>query len=130
MDSITFAPGVEDPEKSRVAGKVGSALHPAGVRRSSQTGGFGIAIPSNAENKEAVFLLMQGMTPKKGDKLFTMAGGNPSRFSAYADPEVQAKYPFAPHSGKHSSKPTRTGARLSRLRAGSMLISERPCRKN
>ena len=95
MDSIAFAPGFENVEKSRVAGKVGYALHPSGVRRGSQTGGFGIAIPSNAENKEAAFLLMQWMTSKEGDKLITMAGGNPSRFSTYADPEVQAKYPFA-----------------------------------
>ncbi len=95
MDSIAFALGFEDPEKSRVAGKVGYALHPAGVRRGSQTGGFGIAIPSNAENKEAAFLLMQWMTSKKGDKLITMAGGNPSQFSTYADPEVQAKHPIA-----------------------------------
>ena len=95
MDSIAFAPGFEDPEKSQVTGKVGYALHPMGVRRASQTGGFGIAIPSNAENKEAAFLLMQWLTSKRGDKLIAMAGGNPSRFSTYADPEVRAKYPFA-----------------------------------
>ncbi|MCY4303454.1 MAG: extracellular solute-binding protein [Aestuariivita sp.] len=95
MDSIAFAPGFEDPEKSQVAGKVGYALHPKGVRRASQTGGFGIAIPRNAENKEAAFLLMQWLTSKRGDKLIAMAGGNPSRFSTYADPEIQEKYPFA-----------------------------------
>ena len=95
MDSIAFAPGFENPDKSLVAGKVGYALHPMGVRRGSQTGGFGIAIPANAEYKEAAFLLMQWLTSKHGDKLITMAGGNPSRFSTYADPEVQAKYPFA-----------------------------------
>lgn len=95
MDSIAFAPGFEDPSKSKVVGKVGYTLHPEGVRRGSQTGGFGIAIPKNAENKEAAFLLAQWMTSKKGDKLIAMAGGNPSRFSTYADPEVQAKYPFA-----------------------------------
>jgi len=95
MDSIAFAPGFEDPSKSQVVGKVGYALHPEGVRRGSQTGGFGIAIPKNAENKEAAFLLAQWMTSKKGDKLIAMAGGNPSRFSTYADPEVQAKFPFA-----------------------------------
>ncbi len=95
MDSIAFAPGFEDPAKSSVAGNVGYALHPEGVRRGSQTGGFGIAIPKNGANKEAAFLLMQWLTSKEGDKMVAMAGGNPSRFSTYADPEVQAKFPFA-----------------------------------
>lgn len=95
MDSIAFAAGFEDPTKSTVAGKVGYALHPMGVRRGSQTGGFGIAIPKNAPNKEAAFMLMQWLTSKKGDKLVAMAGGNPSRFSTYADLEVQAKYPYS-----------------------------------
>ena len=48
------------------------------MRRGSQTGGFGIGIPKNAENKEAAFLLMQWLTSKQGDKLVAMAGGNPS----------------------------------------------------
>ncbi|MEM9232270.1 MAG: extracellular solute-binding protein, partial [Pseudomonadota bacterium] len=38
MDSIAFAAGFEDPSKSTVAGNVGYALHPEGVRRGSQTG--------------------------------------------------------------------------------------------
>ncbi|MEM7463760.1 MAG: extracellular solute-binding protein, partial [Pseudomonadota bacterium] len=62
MDSIAFAAGFEDPNKSTVAGKVGYAMHPMGVRRGSQTGGFGIAIPKNSKNKEAAFLLMQWLT--------------------------------------------------------------------
>jgi multiple sugar transport system substrate-binding protein len=65
------------------------------VRRGSQTGGFGIAIPKNAQNKEAAFLLMQWLTSKAGDKLVAMEGGNPSRFSTYADADVNAKYPYA-----------------------------------
>jgi len=62
-------------------------------RRGSQTGGFGIGIPSNAENKEAAFLLMQWLTSKKGDKLVALAGGNPSRFSTHTDADVNAKFP-------------------------------------
>ncbi len=95
MDSIAFAAGFEDPSQSQIAGKVGYALHPEGVRRGSQTGGFGIAIPRNAQNKEAAFLLMQWLTSKRGDKLVAMAGGNPSRFSTYQDPELNAKYPYS-----------------------------------
>ncbi|WP_298913849.1 extracellular solute-binding protein [uncultured Roseobacter sp.] len=95
MDSIAFAAGFEDPSKSKVAGKVGYALHPEGVRRGSQTGGFGIAIPKNAQNKEAAFLLMQWLTSKKGDLLVAMAGGNPSRFSTYQDAGLNEKYPYS-----------------------------------
>lgn len=95
MDSIAFMPGFENPERSKVVGKVGYAMHPEGVRRGSQTGGFGIGIPKNAENKEAAFLLMQWLTSKKGDLMVAMEGGNPSRFSTYQDAGLNEKYPFA-----------------------------------
>ncbi|MEM6939331.1 MAG: extracellular solute-binding protein [Pseudomonadota bacterium] len=95
MDSIAFAAGFEDPSQSTVAGKVGYALHPEGVRRGSQTGGFGIGIPTNAQNKEAAFLLMQWLTSKEGDLKVAMAGGNPSRFSTYENAELNAKFPYS-----------------------------------
>jgi len=93
LDSTVFAGQVNDPSKSRVVGKIGWAPHPKGVRRGSQTGGFGIGIPKNAQNKEAAFLLMQWLTSKKVDKLIALAGGNPSRYSTHADSEVNAKFP-------------------------------------
>ena len=93
LDSTVFAGQVNNPEKSRVVGKVGWALHPMGVRRGSQTGGFGIGIPSNAQNKEAAFLLMQWLTSKEADKAIAIAGGNPSRFSTHSDPEVLEMHP-------------------------------------
>ncbi len=100
LDSISFAAQFEDPSKSQVAGKVQWAIHPKGEKYASQTGGFGIAIPKNSQHKEAAFLLMQWLTSKTGDKLVAMAGGSPSRFSTYADPEVVAKYPYAPVFGE------------------------------
>ena len=93
LDTTVVAGQIDNPSKSQVVGKVGWALHPMGVRRGSQTGGFGIGIPANAENKEAAFLLMQWLTSKKGDKLVALAGGNPSRFSTHKDAEVNAKFP-------------------------------------
>ena len=93
LDTTVVAGQIDDPARSQVVGKVGWAMHPMGVRRGSQTGGFGIGIPSNAENKEAAFLLMQWLTSKKGDKLVAMAGGNPSRFSTHEDADVNAKFP-------------------------------------
>ena len=93
LDSTAIAGQVNDPAQSKVVGKVGWAMHPQGVRRGSQTGGFGIAIPKNAKNKEAAFLLLQWLTSKKSDKLIALQGGNPSRFSTHADAEVNAKLP-------------------------------------
>ena len=93
LDSTVFAGQVNDPAKSKVVGKVAWAPHPVGVRAGSQTGGFGIAIPKNAQNKEAAFLLMQWLTSKKADKMIALAGGNPSRYSTHADAEVNAKFP-------------------------------------
>ncbi|MEO1779234.1 MAG: extracellular solute-binding protein [Pseudomonadota bacterium] len=95
LDSIAFMPGFENPDRSQVVGKVGYAMHPMGVRRGSQTGGFGIAIPKNAENKEAAFLLMQWLTSKQGDLMVAMEGGNPSRFSTYQDAALNEKFPFS-----------------------------------
>ncbi len=44
LDSTLLAGLVNDPAKSRVAGKVGWALHPMGTRRASQSGGLGLAV--------------------------------------------------------------------------------------
>jgi len=95
IDSIAFAAGFEDESRSTVAGNVGWASHPAGVRAASQTGGFGLAIPRNAEHPEAAFLLMQWLTSKQGDLAVALAGGNPSRFSTYANAELNAKFPWS-----------------------------------
>ena len=95
LDSIGFAAGFEDPSRSQVAGKVQWALHPKGVVAASQTGGFGIAIPKNAQHKEAAFLLLQWLTSKETDLKIAMEGGNPSRFSTYQDAELNAKYPYS-----------------------------------
>jgi multiple sugar transport system substrate-binding protein len=93
LDSTVVAGEMNDPTKSKVVGKVAFAPHPMGVRKGSQTGGFGIAIPKNANDKDAAFLLMQWLTSKKADKMIALEGGNPSRFSTHMDPEVNEKFP-------------------------------------
>ncbi|WGH79256.1 ABC transporter substrate-binding protein [Jannaschia ovalis] len=95
IDSIAFASTFEDESRSQVVGNVGYAAHPGGVINASQTGGFGLAIPRNAENPEAAFLLMQWLTSEEGDLAVAMAGGNPSRFSTYENAELNAKYPWS-----------------------------------
>lgn len=93
LDSTLLAGLVNDPAKSRVAGKVGWALHPMGTRRASQSGGLGLAVAKNARNADAAFLLMQWLTSKAQDKAVTAAGGVPIRNSTLGDAELMRKYP-------------------------------------
>lgn len=93
LDSTSLAGLVEDPAKSRIAGKVGWALHPMGVRRASQSGGLGLAIARNAKNADAAFLLMQWLTASAQDKAVTLAGGAPTRNSTLADAELLRRQP-------------------------------------
>ena len=93
LDSTSIAGLVNDPSKSKVVGNVSWALHPKGVRRASQSGGLGLAIPKNAKNPEAGFLLMQWLTSKAQDKAVTLAGGAPMRNSTLRDVDAVRKYP-------------------------------------
>ncbi len=93
LDSTSLAGLVNDPSKSRVVGNVSWALHPKGVRRASQSGGLGLAIPNNAKNADAGFLLMQWLTSKAQDKAVTKAGGAPMRNSTMADADLVRQYP-------------------------------------
>lgn len=93
LDSTSLSGLVNDSSKSKVAGKVSWALHPMGTRRASQSGGFGLAIPKNAKNADAGFLLMQWLTSKAADKACTRVGGVPVRNSTLADVDLVRQYP-------------------------------------
>jgi len=93
LDSTSLAGLVNDPTKSKVAGKVSWALHPMGTRRASQSGGLGLTIPKNAKNADAAFLLMQWLTSKQQDKAVTRLGGAPTRNSTMADVDLVRQYP-------------------------------------
>lgn len=93
LDSTSFAGVVKDPARSKVADQVSWALHPKGVRRSSQSGGLGLMIPKNARNPDAGFLLLQWLTSKAQDVAVTKLGGAPSRNSTMAQADVVRQYP-------------------------------------
>lgn len=93
LDSTSLAGVINDPSRSRVVGNVSWALHPAGVRRASQSGGLGLTIPKNAKNADASFLLMQWLTSKPQDKAVTKIGGAPMRNSTMADADLVRQYP-------------------------------------
>lgn len=92
LDSVSVFGIAQDPAKSKVAGRIGYAIHPKAAKHSAQTGGFGMAIPKNAKNKEAAFLFIQWMTNKAQDKKVAMLGGSTSRWSTLADVEAMRKY--------------------------------------
>ena len=93
LDSTSLAGLVNDPTKSKVAGKLSWALHPAGTRRASQSGGLGLAIAKNAKNADAGFLLMQWLTSKEQDRAVTKVGGAPTRNSTLSDADLVRQYP-------------------------------------
>ena len=93
LDNTALPGQVRDPNKSKVIGKVAYALHPKGVKYSTETGGFGIAIPSNSTKKEAAFLLLQWLTSKASDRKITNFGAMPNRLSTLKDPQMQKEYP-------------------------------------
>lgn len=93
LDLVSVFGPAQDPAKSKIAGKVGYALHPKGTQHSAQSGGFAMAIPKNARNKDAAFLFMQWMTSKQADLKLALAGGNINRLSTTQNADVAAKYP-------------------------------------
>ncbi len=78
---------------SKIDGKVSYALHPAGLRNSSQSGGLGLAIPRHSRNADAAFLLMQWLTSAAQDKAVSRLGGAPTRLSTLADVDLVRQYP-------------------------------------
>jgi len=94
LDRSIVAALAEQPDRSRVVGNVGYALHPEQVQCGSETGGFAMGIPRNSQNQGAAWLFIQWFTSKRIDLEIAMAGGNPMRTSTHADPELQAKFPW------------------------------------
>jgi multiple sugar transport system substrate-binding protein len=91
IDADGWAPPLEDPNASRVVGKVGYTIVPAGPKgQFSSTYGDGIGIAAASPNKEAAYLLCQWVASRKqGERLLQAGGGVPFRNSILNDPEVR-----------------------------------------
>jgi len=91
IDGVGWAPGVENPNSSRIVGKVGYTMVPAGPKgQYSATYGDGIGIAAASTKKEAAYLLCQWVVSKtQGARLVQAGGGVPFRNSVLGDPEVQ-----------------------------------------
>jgi multiple sugar transport system substrate-binding protein len=90
IDATGWAPPLEDPTASRVAGKVGYTMVPAGPKgHFSSTYGDGVGIAAASKNKEAAYLLCQWVVSRgQGSRLLQAGGGVPFRSSIVDDPEV------------------------------------------
>jgi len=96
LDTVAIAGAVRNFEKTRLVGNVQYALHPKQNTRLSETGGFGLGIPANSNNKEAAFLFLQWLTTKEADRKIVLNGGAPFRMSTINDPELQKQFPEFP----------------------------------
>lgn len=92
---------LEDPGKSKVAGKIGYAMFPKdnpNVVHYVREASTGLCIPKTAKNKEAAFLYIQWLNSK--DTLLKVEAkykcGHPSRYSVMNQPTVKNLFPYFP----------------------------------
>jgi multiple sugar transport system substrate-binding protein len=91
IDADGWAPPIEDPNASRVVGKIGYTLVPAGPKgQYSSTYGDGIGIARTSTKKEAAYLYCQWAVSKTmGARLLQSGGGVPFRNSILNDETVR-----------------------------------------
>jgi multiple sugar transport system substrate-binding protein len=98
IDGVGWAPPVEDANASRVVGKVGYALVPAGPKgQYSATYGDGVGVAQASKNKEAAYLYCQWAVSKlMGSRLLQTGGGVPFRNSILNDEGVRKGVKMSP----------------------------------
>ncbi|MBI4574373.1 MAG: sugar ABC transporter substrate-binding protein [candidate division NC10 bacterium] len=95
-DANSLWPVIEDPQKSKVVGKVGYALFPRGPKgqSGSTVAVWGLGMPKTSKNQKAAWLFMQWATNK--DQVFKVQsekGVLGCRDSVWKDPKGKAKVP-------------------------------------
>jgi multiple sugar transport system substrate-binding protein len=95
-DANSLFPVIEDPQKSKVVGKVGYALFPRGPKGQygSTVAVWGLGIPKTSKNQKAAWLFMQWATAKEQVlKLQSERGILGCRESVWKDPKGKTKVP-------------------------------------
>ncbi len=91
-DGVNFANQFEDPSKSKIVGKVGYAVLPAGpAGHVAPTFTNAMAVSGQSRNKEAAYLFCQWATNKQNCMRELLAGVGVGRASTWNLPEVKAK---------------------------------------
>ncbi len=93
--NIMFA-GFEDPESSKVVGKVGITPNPGG----GLNGAWGWAIPKSSPNKEAAWKFLKWVESYEIAKKRALLGGAPTQTKIFVDPEVVAARSYYPILGE------------------------------
>lgn len=97
IDGIGFAAPLEDPARSRVAGKVGYAVVPRGpAHHHCALFGAGYGIPETSRKKGPAWLYLQWALGKQMQTRMLAAGaGVPARLSPFSNEEVigQSRFP-------------------------------------
>ena len=93
--NIMFA-GFEDPESSKVGGKVAITPNPGG----GLNGAWGWAIPKSSPNKEAAWKFLKWVESYEIAKKRALLGGAPTQTKIFVDPEVVAARSYYPILGE------------------------------
>jgi multiple sugar transport system substrate-binding protein len=92
FDGVNFASQFEDPQKSKIAGKVGYAVLPAGPGgHFSPIFGNGVAISSQSKAQGPAYFFAQWATSKQSAVRELLEGTGSARTSVWSDPQVKAK---------------------------------------
>jgi sorbitol/mannitol transport system substrate-binding protein len=93
-----FFPDIENPESSKVVGKVAYALPPVenlNDKRHDYLGGYQISIAANAPNSELSYQFIAFVTSHEGQEIMLGAGASGAyRADVYANQKWLDKYPF------------------------------------
>jgi multiple sugar transport system substrate-binding protein len=91
FDGVGFAPPMENPEKSRVVGKVGYGVMPKGPKAQvAGTFGDGLGVVAASKKKEAAYLFCQwAVSHDMGARLLQAGAGVPFRQSILEDKAVR-----------------------------------------
>jgi len=93
--NIMFA-GFEDPQSSKVVGKVAITPNPGG----GLNGAWGWAIPKSSPNKEDAWKFLKWVESYEIAKKRALLGGAPTQTKIFVDPDVVAARPYYPILGK------------------------------
>ncbi|MEA4882342.1 MAG: extracellular solute-binding protein [Clostridia bacterium] len=86
-------PQLNDPSKSKVAGKVAIAAMPGGI---GLNGGWGWAIAHNGTRKEEAWRFIKWVESQETARKRALLGGAPTKRSMFTDKEVVRNYPWYP----------------------------------
>ena len=102
LDGIGFAQPLEDPTKSRIVGKVGYGVMPAGPKQQvSALFGDGEGIASNSKKKGPSWYYLQWASNKANQtRMLQAAAGAPVRNSAYAAAQQSSDFKAAQGMGR------------------------------